>query len=160
MLGGDAAVSSIPLGFIPHPHSTNTHEISEIRQYVGVINGVGTDENERKEGDVQTTETLAALDAIVNLTSSATNGHRKEFKEQNFQFGVEEDSALKQKPAKKVLSPNGTIMASNTESETMVVLCDHVSMFDEISAAQGALGRFPGSEMMGVVKQFAGVVGA
>ncbi|GLI58706.1 hypothetical protein VaNZ11_000457 [Volvox africanus] len=34
---------------------------------------------------------------------------------------------------------------------------DPVRAFDEVSVARGALGRFPGSQVMGLVKQFAGV---
>ncbi|GIL98398.1 hypothetical protein Vretimale_3768 [Volvox reticuliferus] len=42
-----------------------------------------------------------------------------------------------------------------------VVRGDPVRAFDEVSVARGALGRFPGSQVMGLVKQFAGVaVGA
>lgn len=33
---------------------------------------------------------------------------------------------------------------------------DPVRSFDELSAARGALGRFPGSEVLTLVKQFAG----
>jgi len=34
---------------------------------------------------------------------------------------------------------------------------DGVAKFSEVDATEGALGRFPGSQMLGVVKQFAGV---
>jgi 2,3-bisphosphoglycerate-independent phosphoglycerate mutase len=33
-------------------------------------------------------------------------------------------------------------------------LRDTVERFDEISACEGVLGRFPGSEMMGILKKF------
>ncbi|OZJ05767.1 hypothetical protein BZG36_01326 [Bifiguratus adelaidae] len=35
----------------------------------------------------------------------------------------------------------------------MSMTCDHVTCFDEISARQGALGRFRGLELMGVIKK-------
>ena len=35
---------------------------------------------------------------------------------------------------------------------------DAVRSFDEVSAARGGLGRFPGSGVMTLIKQFAGVV--
>lgn len=34
--------------------------------------------------------------------------------------------------------------------------CDGVRFYDELSAARGALGRFPGSQAMTVIKRFAG----
>lgn len=34
---------------------------------------------------------------------------------------------------------------------------DGVRFYDEVSAARGALGRFTGDQVMGVIKQFAGV---
>lgn len=39
------------------------------------------------------------------------------------------------------------------------VLGDGVCAFDELSAARGGLGRFPGSQVMPLLKQFVGVVG-
>ncbi len=33
---------------------------------------------------------------------------------------------------------------------------DPVRSFDEVSAARGALGRFPGSQVMPLIKQYAG----
>lgn len=33
---------------------------------------------------------------------------------------------------------------------------DAVRCFDEVSAARGGLGRFPGSQLMGLAKEFAG----
>jgi 2,3-bisphosphoglycerate-independent phosphoglycerate mutase len=42
-------------------------------------------------------------------------------------------------------------------SYVQVVRGDAVRSFDEVSAARGSLGRFPGSEVMTLIKQFAGV---
>ena len=39
-----------------------------------------------------------------------------------------------------------------------VVRGDAVRSFDELSAARGSLGRFPGSEVMTLIKQFVGGV--
>ena len=38
------------------------------------------------------------------------------------------------------------------------VFGDRVDRFDEVAAARGALGRFPGSEVMPLLRQFAGAV--
>lgn len=43
------------------------------------------------------------------------------------------------------------------ESWPQGTLGDNVMFFDEISAARGSLGRFPGSEVMTLLKQFVGV---
>lgn len=47
--------------------------------------------------------------------------------------------------------------ATPAAAEYDIVYCDNVKRYDELSAASGALGRFPGSEMMPLIKQFAGV---
>lgn len=36
-------------------------------------------------------------------------------------------------------------------------LCDAVDRFDEVSAVRGALGRFPGCEVMGIIKRFSSI---
>lgn len=41
-------------------------------------------------------------------------------------------------------------------SERAFVLWDTVEAFDEISAAAGGLGRFPGREVMPLLQQFTG----
>jgi len=43
------------------------------------------------------------------------------------------------------------------EAWPQVALGDGVTSFDELSAARGGLGRFPGSQVMGLIKQFVGV---
>eukprot|EP00271_Cylindrocystis_brebissonii_P020984 TRINITY_DN7296_c0_g1_i1.p1 TRINITY_DN7296_c0_g1~~TRINITY_DN7296_c0_g1_i1.p1 ORF type:complete len:480 (-),score=91.07 TRINITY_DN7296_c0_g1_i1:277-1716(-) len=43
-------------------------------------------------------------------------------------------------------------------AEGRAVAGDNVALFDEVSAAQGLLGRFPGCEMMGVVKRHAAIL--
>jgi 2,3-bisphosphoglycerate-independent phosphoglycerate mutase len=42
--------------------------------------------------------------------------------------------------------------------EVHVLHGDSVARFDEVSAAGGALGRFPGREVMGLVKDFISAV--
>ena len=47
------------------------------------------------------------------------------------------------------------IFGSWTDPWPQAVRGDPVRCFDELSAARGALGRFPGSQVMTLVKQFA-----
>eukprot|EP00252_Welwitschia_mirabilis_P027418 TRINITY_DN9398_c0_g1_i1.p1 TRINITY_DN9398_c0_g1~~TRINITY_DN9398_c0_g1_i1.p1 ORF type:complete len:150 (-),score=29.20 TRINITY_DN9398_c0_g1_i1:203-616(-) len=45
--------------------------------------------------------------------------------------------------------------ANDEKIEELKFLCgDRVTKFDEISAARGCLGRFQGSEMMGIIKKY------
>ena len=40
----------------------------------------------------------------------------------------------------------------------VTIFGDKVCAFDEVSAASGSLGRFPGSELMGLLREFGGWV--
>jgi 2,3-bisphosphoglycerate-independent phosphoglycerate mutase len=47
------------------------------------------------------------------------------------------------------------IVVGNSNSGNLVSSSgDSVSEFNEVAAARGCLGRFPGSEMMGVIKKY------
>jgi len=50
----------------------------------------------------------------------------------------------------------GSDVGAWAEAWPQAVLGDSVAAFDELSAASGSLGRFPGSQVMPLLKQFAG----
>jgi hypothetical protein len=50
-----------------------------------------------------------------------------------------------------------SVTGSWEEAWPQVVLGDGVCSFDELSVARGGLGRFPGSQVMPLIKQFVGV---
>lgn len=52
------------------------------------------------------------------------------------------------------LADTVTMMEEQKEIEIKAFSGDSVCKFDEIAAARGCLGRFPGSEMMGIIKKF------
>ena len=50
-------------------------------------------------------------------------------------------------------NPTAEVLADNSRS--LAVAGDAVAEFTEVAAARGVLGRFPGCEMMGIVKCYA-----
>jgi 2,3-bisphosphoglycerate-independent phosphoglycerate mutase len=66
-----------------------------------------------------------------------------------------EDFSLPSVAAGDDLAEAGEIVAGKSNSGNLVSCCgDSVSEFSEVAAARGYLGRFPGSEMMGVIKKY------
>ena len=55
---------------------------------------------------------------------------------------------------KVVEDPTEEVVPSETRSACKAFDADQVSKFNEIAAAKGCLGRFPGSETMGIIKKF------
>ena len=48
--------------------------------------------------------------------------------------------------------------ADRSKASPAITFGDKVCAFDEVSAASGSLGRFPGSELMGLLREFGGWV--
>ena len=84
-------------------------------------------------------------------TAAAANGRSGEQREQQQLAAAQRQQYIEQQQVEQDLEQQ------RQRRRPAVVLGDGVSEFTEIAAAAGVLGRFPGSQVMPLVRQFVGL---
>jgi hypothetical protein len=128
-LGGDAAVQAIPLGPIPHPEDQQQ--------------GGGSSGSQAGGAAFQQQGAAAAAGGSVGGSQNLQQDGRQQ------QAVVQQQSA--QQPSEQQQQQQ------QLRPQRLEPLGDRVATFDEISVAAGALGRFPGSQVMPLIRQFIGL---
>jgi len=128
-LGGDVAVEKIKLGPIPHPKADKEES---------------TGNAEGKKNDVGNGNDLI-FSSLNGISSSKFNGA----------YGNGSNLVLNGSSSRS--GGGGESIGNSTTTPHTFCYGDSVVRFTEFDAAEGALGRFPGSQMMTVVEEYAGV---
>ena len=97
------------------------------------------------------TGTSVAHSVAPPATAAAANGRSGEQRDQQQLAAAQRQQYIEQQQVEQDLEQQ------RQRRRPAVVLGDGVSEFTEIAAAAGALGRFPGSQVMPLVRQFVGL---
>lgn len=141
-LGGDEAVRAVPLGPIPHPHEQQQQQLPA-------------------PAPAAAAAAAPILPALAALQLAATSAAQQEqHAEQAQQAGREEDpngAAAGAEQGSQVGSTEAAAASAAAGEDALGAWGDGVKRYSEIDAAAGALGRFPGSQVMPLIRQFIGL---
>ena len=137
-MGGDAAVQSIPLGGIPHPGEEGNGTAAGQAAEAAAGQAGGVEERQQQQQQQQQEGPPAAASQQYQQGPSAAA-----FRQQQQQHGGPPPASQQQQ--------------DEQQQQPQARWPSAVASFDEIAVAAGPLGRFPGSQVMPLVRQFIGL---
>lgn len=143
-LGGPEAVGRIPLGPIPHPTPEEAAAVLERAAAEAAEWQLRHLEELQQQQEREEQEGEAGAEGTGSVAPSSSSGtyqqqDQKHRQRQEWQEQQQQEQQL------------------HAEQQRRLTFCDCVAAYSEIDAADGALGRFCGSELMPFIKQFCGV---